>query len=112
MLVRLVTSLLLCLAVAAPGCGAGRRPEIIESLRSRDKNVVHVALWTLRQGGVAVPRQIALDRPYRASEPHLRELVRRLSRLDAAELEALDRSLRYHRRIYSPIWGPGSDRWR
>ncbi|MHC4406471.1 MAG: leucine-rich repeat domain-containing protein [Planctomycetota bacterium] len=85
--------------------------KVIANLASRDRNVISVTLSTLRRNGIAVPNEISLRGLYKISRPHLEKLAEGLSALNAAELDALDRSLAKHWRIYSPIWGPGTRYW-
>jgi hypothetical protein len=76
----------------------------LQALELRDRNAVYVALWTLKQNGVAFPESITFDRPYAEARPHLQAIREQLKLLPAWRLKALDESLAYHRQIYSPIW--------
>jgi hypothetical protein len=89
------------------------RPEhkIITSLGSRNRNEVHVTLWTLEQNEISVPEGILIDGAYQDSKLYLHELAIDLANLNETRLTELDESLAYHRKIFSPIWGPDRDKW-
>jgi hypothetical protein len=82
---------------------AGDRP-ILKALTTRDRNSVHVALWTLEQNGISIPEKIAFDLPYAEVRPKLEADYERLKMLPEEKLNALDKSLSYYWIIYDPIW--------
>ncbi len=86
------------------------KPEIISALESGTRTRTYVALWTLRRNNFAVP-QVDFNKPYSAAEPELQKLVQQLAQLPQAELAKLDESLKYHWKIYSPIWSRGARGW-
>jgi uncharacterized protein YceK len=104
--------LFLALALLTGGCATLRsqavsRDGIISAIASRNPNLVYVALWTLEQNGMAVPK-IEFDKPYSEAEPKLRTLIDRLSRLPSDRQTELDESFRYHLTIYNPLFSPNS----
>ena len=85
--------------------------EIIKQLESRNRNAVHVALWTLKNNDIETASKIDLKLPYIDNKHLLKTLIDDLQLLDVADLKKLDDSLNYHLQIYSPIWGPTSEGW-
>jgi beta-glucanase (GH16 family) len=83
---------------------------IISHLESRGRTVAYLALWTLRKNGFDVS-DIQFDKPYAEAQPKLRRLADTLRQLPASKLTELDESLKYHTRIYSPIWSSGGQGW-
>ena len=83
---------------------------IISHLESRDRTAAYLALWTLRKNGFDVS-DIQFDKPYAEAQPKLRRLADTLRQLPASKLTELDESLKYHTRIYSPIWSSGGQGW-
>ncbi len=92
---------------------AGINPErqILSSLKSTNRNTVHVVLWTLQDNDIEIPAEIDFDSPYKDIVNRLDSLADRLAKLDNSKLNALDESLEHHWQIYSPIWGPASENW-
>ena len=85
--------------------------EVIKQLESRNRNAVHVALWTLKNNDIETASRIDLNLPYIDNKPLLTTLIDELEMLDVADLKTLDDSLNHHWQIYSPIWGPTSGNW-
>jgi len=85
--------------------------EIIKQLESRNRNAVHVALWTLKNNDIENASKIDLKLPYIDNKQLLTTLIDDLTILDVADLKKLDDSLNHHWQIYSPIWGPTSEVW-
>ena len=85
--------------------------EVIKQLESRNRNAVHVALWTLKNNDIETASRIDLNLPYNDNKPLLTTLIDELEMLDVADLKTLDDSLNHHWQIYSPIWGPTSENW-
>ena len=83
---------------------------IISHLESRGRTAAYLALWTLRKNGFDVP-DIQFNKPYAEAQPKLRALADKLRQLPASKLTELDESLKYHTRIYSPIWSSGGEGW-
>jgi hypothetical protein len=81
-----------------------REHVILKTLATRDRNAVHVALWTLEQNGVQVPQKISFDSAYSEASPKLQVIREYLQSFPESKLSALDQNLAYHWRIYSPIW--------
>ena len=79
--------------------------EVIKQLESRNRNAVHVALWTLKNNDIETASRIDLNLPYIDNKPLLTTLIDELEMLDVADLKTLDDSLNHHWQIYSPIWG-------
>lgn len=85
--------------------------QIVSSLAAKNRNVVHVALWTLEANDIDIPEGIDLKSRYDDNREPLQQLSGSLRLLDADKLAELDQSLQYHWRIYSPIWGSDSEHW-
>jgi hypothetical protein len=77
---------------------------ILNMLAARDRNEVHVALWTLEQNGVSISQKISFDLPYSEARPQIQSVHAYLQTFTEEKLNALDRSLSNHMMIYSPIW--------
>jgi len=73
-------------------------------LATRDRNAVHVALWTLEQNAIPVSPVISFDVPYDEVQPRIQSIRQQLQSLPEERLSALDQSLAHHWQIYSPIW--------
>ncbi len=110
---RIIVTVLGALLVLSVGCSSqpgsgrsavGKEHAIIRTLAARDRNAVHVALWTLQQNGITNFRAISFDAPYSVVQPTIRNASETLKALPDERLSALDQSLRYHWQIYSPIW--------
>jgi len=85
--------------------------KILKSLKSTNRNSIHVALWTLKTNGIEPKAEIDFDSPYKDVSQELDSLCVRLLKMDPAQLSKLNQSLEHHRQIYSPIWGPNSENW-
>ncbi len=104
------------LVAIAGGCNTSTspsitKPEIISSLESGSRTATHIALWTLRDNSLSVPK-IDLEKPYLEARPKLKHLTEDLERLPESRLLELDKSLKHHWSIYSPIWSEGSHGWK
>ena len=77
---------------------------ILKALSTRDRNAVHVALWTLEQNGIPISPAISFDAPYAEVQPSIQAVREHLQSFPPERLDALDQSLAYHWQIYSPIW--------
>lgn len=107
----LVLTLVCALVVVAWPRKPIPKSEIVKQLESRNRNAVHVALWTLQKNDIEIPDGIDLRSPYMNSERLLSSLIDELASLDVSDLKKLDESLGEHWLIYSPIWGPTSQNW-
>ena len=85
--------------------------QIIASLRSTNRNAVHVAIWTLKTNNIATPPDLNFELQYRNAASQLNTLADRLEQDDNTNLNKLDASLAYHWEIYSPIWSTESETW-
>lgn len=83
---------------------AGIEHTIVLALGARDRNAVHVALWTLQQNGISDFPPINFDMPYSEAWPKIQAARDSLETLPREKLSALDRSLAFHWQIDSPIW--------
>jgi len=94
------------------GCSTTKEHAIVNALAIKERNSVHVALWTLQQNGVLGEDEINIDLgpPYREVRPQIRAVQRRVRALPEDKLNALDESFAYHCKVYSPIW-PSSYNW-
>jgi hypothetical protein len=94
------------------GCSTTKEHAVVNALAIKERNSVQVALWTLQQNGVFGEEEIKIDLgpPYREVRPQIRAVQRRVRALPEGKLNALDESLAYHWRIYSPIW-PSCYKW-
>jgi hypothetical protein len=110
---RIIVSVLGTLLILSVGCssqsGSGRSAvnrehPIIRTLATRDRNAVHVALWTLQQNGITNFQAISFDDPYSEVQPTIRKVCETLKALPDERLSALDQILTNHWQIYSPIW--------
>ncbi len=86
------------------------KAEIISSLESGSRTTTYIALWTLEKNGFTVPK-IDFDKSYVEAQPQLRQLTAELAQLSQSKLSELDKSLKYHWQIYSPIWSEGGQGW-
>jgi hypothetical protein len=99
------------------GCVSGHRTDrvshqaavssehsILKTLATRDRNAVHVALWTLEHNDLSVPEHIAFNLPYAEAQPKIQAILEYLRTLPETKLTALDQSLSNHWRLYSPFW--------
>ena len=103
---------ILCSVIGCSKTGPSRNEyKIISSLASKNRNEVHVTLWTLEQNGLVVPAEIDFESPYEDNRKHLQHVSNELAKLEPATLADLDKSLEYHWSIYSPIWDPSSANW-
>ena len=110
---RAFRTLLAAFIVANAGCSSQPRREaeaqphwhaVLADLTVRDRNAVHVVLWTLQANGVPITPEVRLDLAYSQTLPQIQLLRQRLRSLPEEKLNELDWSLAYHWRIYSPIW--------
>jgi hypothetical protein len=110
---RAIPSIVVALLVWSSGCSSQRDSEksaaipehaILKTLNTRDRNAVHVALWTLKQNGISNSPAIGFDAPYSDAQPKIQAVRDYLNTLPEEKLSALDQRLAYHWRIYSPIW--------
>lgn len=98
------------LAYLALGCTTTKPPsiakgELVSALESKHRNAVYIALWTLDKNKYGVP-EIEYKKPYSQAQPKLRKLVQMLEQLPEDKLAELNKSFKYQRSIYSPIYGP------
>ena len=77
---------------------------LMSALESRDKNMVHIALWTLEKNDIDIPKQIKFDEEYVVSRSYIEQLSKQISSLEKERRNQLDESMKYHISIYSPIW--------
>lgn len=99
--------------VASCSCSAIKEHAILSTLAEKERNSVHVALWTLQQNGILSEEEFAktdLSPPYREVRPQIRAVQRRLRALPEEQLSALDQSLSYYSKIYDIIW-PSTYKW-
>ena len=110
---RAIASIMLALLVWTTGCSSQRRPgssavarehPIVQTLAARDRNAVHVALWTLQQNGISNPPAVSFEASYSEAQPKIQAVRDFLETLPDERLTTLDRSLAYHWQVYSPIW--------
>ena len=110
---RNISSALGALLILSLGCSSQRHSEtplsakdhaIIKTLSTRDRNAVHVVLWTLQQNGISNSLAISFDAPYSEVQPKIQAIREHLKTLSEDNLSALDQSLAYHWQIYSPVW--------
>jgi hypothetical protein len=87
---RIIVSVLGTLLILSVGCssqsGSGRSAvnkehPIIRTLATRDRNAVHVALWTLQQNGITNFQAISFDDPYSEVQPTIRKVCETLKAL-------------------------------
>lgn len=106
-------SLFVALPILSAGCSSQpdtgksaviKEHAIIRTLATRDRNAVHVALWTLQQNGITNLQTISFEAPYSEVQPRIQSACESLKVLPDERLSALDQSLTYHWQIYSPIW--------
>ena len=92
---------------------AENKPEFktLTQVTSKDRNSVHVALWTIKNSDIKVSDEIDFDLPYKDNSPALESVAAELDKLDFADRRILDESLAHHWQIYSPIWGPDTANW-
>ena len=95
------------------GAKAENKPEFktLTQVTSKDRNSVHVALWTIKNSDIKVSDEIDFDLPYKDNSPALESVAAELEKLDFADRRILDESLAHHWQIYSPIWGPDTANW-
>ena len=79
--------------------------------KSRNRNAVHVAIWTIKSNGIETPDEIDFESPNENNVQLLKSLAGDLGKLEAAKLIELDKSLAHHWKMYSPIWGPSKENW-
>jgi len=109
--------MVLILFAATGGCVSGHRTDrpshraavssehsILKTLATRDRNAVHVALWTLEHNDISVPQHVAFNLPYAEAQPKIQAILEYLRTLPETKLTALDQSLSNHWRLYSPFW--------
>ncbi|MEI6784960.1 MAG: hypothetical protein WCQ21_29025 [Verrucomicrobiota bacterium] len=99
--------ILLGAVMAICGCSTTKEHAILKDLGMKERNSVHVALWTLQQNGILSSEEserIDLSPPYREVRPQIRAVQKRVRLLPEEKLSTLDESLAYHWRIYSTIW--------
>src|SRR5215472_965374 len=110
---RNISSAFGALLILSLGCSSQRHSEkpvrardhaIITTLSTRDRNAVHVALWTLEQNGISNSPAITFDARYSEVQPKIQAIREHLKTLSEDNLSTLDQSLAYHWQIYSPIW--------
>jgi hypothetical protein len=94
-----------CLSL--PGAEAN---SLAAALQSRDRNDVHLALWTLQTNAISIPKEIDIQKPHEQSRPHIQNVVAYISRLPPAEQRALENSFRRHKRLYEPVFK--RDKWK
>jgi hypothetical protein len=109
-----VTILLVGLLITTAGCSSpprsgtpatGKEHKILTTLAARNRNAVYVALWTLEKNGIPLTENVSFDSSYSEALPKIEAIRQRLQTLPESQLSALDQSLAYHWKIYSPIWG-------
>jgi hypothetical protein len=99
--------------VASCSCSTTKEHAILKTLTVKERNSVHVALWTLQQNGVLSDEEfdkIHLRPPYREVRPQIRAVQKRVRALPEEKLSALDQSLSYYWSIYNIIW-PSIYKW-
>lgn len=110
---RTILSTLIAIAVLSNGClsrsdsennVATNEHSIITTLNTRDRNAVHVALWTLEKNGIPTIPAISFDSPYSEVQPRIQTVCEHLRTLPKERLNALDKNLADHWKIYSPMW--------
>jgi hypothetical protein len=110
---RTILSTLIAIAVLSSGCSSrgdskntvtANEHSIIRTLFTRDRNAVHVALWTLDKNGIPTVPAISYDSPYSEVQPRIQAVGDYLRTLPQDRLAELDKSLTYHWNFYSPIW--------
>lgn len=84
---------------------------ILSDVKSRNRNAVHVAIWTIKSNGIETPDEIDFESPNENNVQLLKSLAGDLGKLEAAKLIELDKSLAHHWKMYSPIWGPSKENW-
>ncbi len=103
----------LALLMWSMGCSSQRGPArsaaarehvIVQTLAARDRNAVHVALWTLREYGITNTPVVNFDAAYSEARPKIQAICDYLQTLPEKTLATLDQGLAYHWQIYSPIW--------
>jgi hypothetical protein len=108
-----VTTSLIGLLIITAGCSSPARPAtsaasrehtILTTLAARNRNAVHVALWTLEQNGIQLTENVSFDSSYSEARPRIEVIRKYLRALPKTKLTVLDRSLAYHWCIYSPVW--------
>jgi hypothetical protein len=83
---------------------AGTEHKILTTLAARNRNAVHVALWTLEQNGILLTESVSFVSSNSDAVPKLEAIRQHLQTFPEIKLDVLDRDLAYHWRIYSPIW--------
>lgn len=78
--------------------------QIVEALSSRNRNVVYVALDTLKENGIGASEQIDVHEAFADAQPALGVLIDEVTSLDDDERDSLDRAYADRLLIYSPIW--------
>jgi hypothetical protein len=110
---NIVATVLAALLVLTAGCSspprsatpvATKEHTILTTLATRNRNAVHVAFWTLEQNGIQLTENVSFDSSYSEAWPKIEAIRKRVQTLPESQLSALDQSLAYHWKIYSPIW--------
>ena len=109
-----VATVFIGLLITTVGCSSPPRSatpattkehKILTTLAARNRNAVHVALWTLEQNGIPLTENVSFNSSYSDAWPKIEAIRQRLQKLPETKLGVLDQSLAYHWKIYSPIWG-------
>src|SRR5580765_8103501 len=102
---RAISSAFVAILILSVGCSSQRHSEkpvsardhaIVRTLSTRDRNAVHVALWTLQQNGISNSPAVSFDAPYSEAQPKIQAVRDHLKTLSEDNLSALDQSLAYH----------------
>src|SRR5262245_21489237 len=79
------------------------RHPILKPLGERDRNSVHLALWTLQSNKMLKFERIDFDAPYSNVQPSIERIRSIVGEMPEEKLNALDESLGQHRKFYSVI---------
>jgi hypothetical protein len=110
---KILLSLVTVLCALCVSCTSSRNEEtpvsveehaIIETLALRDRNSIHVVMWTLENNGITDYEPISFDAPYTEALTKIHDISESLRSLPDKKLTELDKSLACHWSIYSPIW--------
>ena len=99
---NLIAAILVGLLVVTAGCssqpraakpGPGKEHAILTTLSTRNRNAVHVALWTLEQNGILLAEKVSFGSSYTEAWPGIEAIRQYVRTLPDDKLGDLDRSL-------------------